>query len=184
MEIENLGGITKRSVDLFFRPDIECAFCCLTVAGIADPGYNRAVGIFGGEESAFLRCHVADDVIENVARDRFVLSISRDLECVEIGDGELRLIVKHLFEMRHVPVAIDRVTMEPTADMIVHSACGHFAQREQSHLQRVFAGFTLGSARVESRQEVERRRSRKLRGISKTAFLRVVTTVKLPVSSI
>jgi hypothetical protein len=74
--------------------------------------------------------------------------------------------------------------MEPTADVIVHSACGHFAQCEQNHLERVFAGFTLGSARVESRQEVECRRSRKLRGISETAFLRVVTTVKLPVSSI
>jgi hypothetical protein len=72
MEIENLGGITKRSVDLFFRPNIECAFLGLRVAAVGARGHNGAVGIFGGKESAFLRCHVAGDVIKNVARDCFV----------------------------------------------------------------------------------------------------------------
>ena len=93
MEIENLGGITKRSVDLFFRPDIEGAFGGFLVTGIADPCYHRAIGIFGGEESAFLRCHVSRYIIKNVARDCFVFLISRDLECVEICDSELCLIV-------------------------------------------------------------------------------------------
>ena len=74
--------------------------------------------------------------------------------------------------------------MEPAADMIVHSARGHFAQREQSHLERMLAGFTLGIARVESRQKIERHGARKLRRISETAFLRVETTVELPISSI
>ena len=69
MEIENLRGITERGIDLFFRPDVECPFGILLWAGIADPGYNGAIGIFGGEKAAFLRCHVASDVIENVARD-------------------------------------------------------------------------------------------------------------------
>src|SRR5207244_10030228 len=82
MEIENLSGIAKRFVDLFFCPNVERAFGGLAVAGIADPGYNRTVGIFGGEETAVLRCHVTADVIENVTRDRLVLLISRDLECV------------------------------------------------------------------------------------------------------
>ena len=68
MEIENLGGITKRSADLFFCPDIEGAFGGFRVTGIVDPAYNATVCIFGGEESAFLRRHVASDVIENVAR--------------------------------------------------------------------------------------------------------------------
>src|SRR5262249_24244441 len=43
MEIENLGGITKRSVDLFFCPDIECAFLCLDMGAVGVRGYNRAV---------------------------------------------------------------------------------------------------------------------------------------------
>ena len=35
MKIENLGGIAQRCVDLLFRPDIECAFGRLRVAGSA-----------------------------------------------------------------------------------------------------------------------------------------------------
>jgi hypothetical protein len=63
MEIENLGGLTERGVDFFFRPDIECAFGRLAVDGIADPGYNGAVGVFGREEATFLLYHVAGDVV-------------------------------------------------------------------------------------------------------------------------
>ena len=76
MEIENLGGIAERGIDLFFRPDVECAFGGLRVAAVSIRGYNGTVGIFGRKKAAFLRCHVAGDVIENVARDRFVLPIS------------------------------------------------------------------------------------------------------------
>jgi hypothetical protein len=118
MEIENLSGITQCRVDFFFRPDIECAFCGLPMAGSSPsprlrqtsrPGYNRAVGIFGGEKSRLRWMSCRGDVIENVARDGFILPILCDLKCVEIGDSELRLIIKHFFEMRHVPVTIDRV---------------------------------------------------------------------------
>ena len=39
---------------------------------VTDRDYrNFTVGIFGGEESAVLRRHVAPDVIENIARDFF-----------------------------------------------------------------------------------------------------------------
>src|SRR6267378_8377063 len=69
MEIENLSGITKRSVDLFFRPDIECALLGLCVAVVVARGYKGAIGVFGGEESAFLRCHVSRYIIKNVACD-------------------------------------------------------------------------------------------------------------------
>jgi hypothetical protein len=47
MKIENLGRISKCVIDLLFRPDVECAFGGLAVAGIADPGYNGAVGVLG-----------------------------------------------------------------------------------------------------------------------------------------
>src|SRR5205823_9848226 len=77
MEIKNLSSIAQRIVDLFFCPDIKGAFGCLPVAGIVDPGYNT-VGIFSREKSAFLRCHVAGGIIENVTRDCFVLPVPRD----------------------------------------------------------------------------------------------------------
>ena len=67
------------------------------------------------------------DVIENVARDGFEMPTRGNLKCVEISDRQLRLIIKHLFEMRHVPVTIDRVTMKAAAEMIVHSTRRHFA---------------------------------------------------------
>src|SRR5437667_3853050 len=54
VKIENLSGIAKRFVDFFFAPDVERAFGGLLVTGITDPGYNWAVGVFGGEEAAFL----------------------------------------------------------------------------------------------------------------------------------
>ena len=139
MKIENLGRISECIIDLFLRPDIECTFGILAVTGVADPGYNWAVRIFGREKSAFLRGHVARDVVENITRNRFHLRVVRDLKRVEIDDGELRLIVKHLFEVRHVPVAIDRVAMKAAAQMIVHAASRHFAKGEEIHFQRVFA---------------------------------------------
>src|SRR5712671_2197171 len=76
---------------------------------------NLAVRIFGGKESAFLRGHVAADVIERIARDLFEDRLAVDLERIEIGGGELGLIVEHFFEMRDVPVSIDGVAVEPAA---------------------------------------------------------------------
>ena len=154
MKIENLGRISECIIDLFLRPDIECTFGILAVTGVADPGYHWAVRIFGREKSAFLRGHVARDVVENITRNRFHLRIARDLKRVEIDDGELRLIVKHLFEVRHVPVTIDRVAMKTATEMIVHSASRHFAQRDQIHFQGVLAVVAFWIARIEACQKI------------------------------
>src|SRR5262249_28273480 len=115
--------------DFFFCPDVERAFSSFPMARICYRGYNGAVCIFGREEPAFFRPHVASDVIEDVARDRFVLFIFCDLERVEVLDSKLRLVVKHFLEMRDEQRSSDGITMKPSADMVVHTACGHFAQR-------------------------------------------------------
>ena len=134
MEVENLSGIAQHVLDLFFCPNVKRAFGGLCVAAVSARGYNGAVCVFGREKAAFLGCHVAADVIENIPRDCFVLPVPRDLKCIEISDRKLRLVVQHLFEVRHVPVTIDGVTMKSAADMIVHSAGGQFAQCEKSHI--------------------------------------------------
>ena len=54
MEIKNLSSIAQRIVDLFFCPDVKGAFLCLHVAAVSARSYNGAVGIFSGEEAAFL----------------------------------------------------------------------------------------------------------------------------------
>src|SRR4030095_10533877 len=84
--------------------------------------------------------------------------------------------------MRHVPVAIHRVTMKSAPDMIVHSARSHFAQRKQSHLEGMLAGFAFWITRVTPYSEIECHRSGEFWGIAEPTFLRVVTTVDLPVS--
>src|SRR5215467_4082038 len=110
--------------------------------------------------------------------------ISCDLECVEIGDSELRLIVKHFLEVRHVPVTIYRVTMKAAADVIVHSAPSHFAQREQRHVESKFAGIALWIACVESCDKIECDRPRKFRRSTESALLRVITAIELFISGI
>ena len=94
----------------------------------------------------------------------FELRILGDLKCVKIGDGELRLIVKHLLEMGYVPVTIDRVTMKTAAQMIVHSARGHLAQRKQRHFERLWRAFPLlPIARIKSGKKIQRHRAREFR---------------------
>src|SRR6266550_195385 len=179
MKIEYLSGVTKRRINLFLSPDIECAFGGPAVAGIADPGYNWAIGIFCGEKSAFLGGHIAGNVVEDIARDRLILSVLCDLKSVEIGGGELCLIVEHFFEMRHVPVTINRVTMKTAADMVVHTAGRHFAQGKEVHLQCVFAGVAFRISRVKSGKKIERHWARKFRRIAETSLLGIVTARNL-----
>src|ERR1700730_346590 len=84
--------------------------------------------------------------------------------------------------MRHVPVTIDRVAMKSAADMIVHSAGGHFAQREEIHFKRVLTVLTLRIAGVEARQKIQCDRPRKFRCGAKPTFARIKTTIELAVS--
>src|SRR5262249_3650693 len=109
-------------------------------------------------------------------------SILSDLKCVEIGARKLRLVVKHLFEMRDVPVAVNGVAMKSTADVIVDSARSHFSQRDEVHLQRVLPALAFGIARVKSGQKIERDGSRKFRRHAKPALARIKTAIELLVS--
>ena len=74
--------------------------------------------------------------------------------------------------------------MKPAADVIVHAARSHFSQREQRHVEGMFAGIALGIAGVESREKIERDWARKFRRITESAFLRVITAVDLTVRGI
>ena len=74
--------------------------------------------------------------------------------------------------------------MKPSADVIVHSACSHFSQREQRHVESVFTGIAFGIACVEARQEIKRDWPRKFWRVTEAAFLRVITAIELTVGSI
>src|SRR5688572_28673203 len=83
---------------------------------------NLAVRVLGGKESAFLRRHVTPDIIKDVSRYFFEKRFACNLKSLEVSHRELRLVIKHFFEMRHVPEGIDRVAVKTTTHMIVHSS--------------------------------------------------------------
>src|SRR5438105_9753938 len=58
--------VAERGVDLFLSPNIENAFAMFGFSL-----FEKTVCVFGGKKSAILGRHVARDVIENVAIDRF-----------------------------------------------------------------------------------------------------------------
>ena len=76
------------------------------------------------------------DVIEDVARHARERGALRDLIGLQVRDGELRLVVQHLLEVRHVPFPIGRVAVKSAAEMIVNAAVGDRHQRLKRHLER------------------------------------------------
>ncbi len=110
--------------DFVLRPDVERA---LRVLGAAVR--EKAVGRPRRRKPAIAMRHLPCHVFEGVPRDRFKIREPRDLPRLGIGHRELRLIVEHFFEMRHVPEFIHRVAVEPAAEVVADSAGGHFAER-------------------------------------------------------
>src|SRR5438067_8491773 len=117
---------------------------------------NRAVRILSRIESALRRSHIALDIIKNVTRGCCEFRIASDLKRVEISARQLRLVVKHLLEMRHVPARVDRIPMKSTADVIVHPTRRHLSQCQQDHFQGVLPGIRIRIACLEPRQKIER----------------------------
>src|SRR6266700_6829254 len=149
---------------------------------MGDPGYNWAVRIFGRIKSAVRRSHVAPDVIKNVTRGCCEFRIASDLKSVEINARQLRLVVKHFLEMRHMPVPVDRIPMKSPADVIVHSTRRHLSQCQQDHFQGVLPGIRIRIARVKARQIIKGDRARKFWRATETALVRMKSSRELLVS--
>src|ERR1700676_3220813 len=71
--------------------------------------------------------------------------------------------------MRNKPVLIDRVAVNPAADLVLHPALCHLAQRDEHHLQRLLV---LG-LRVITHQEIVDTRTRELGSPAKAAGTRI-----------
>ena len=98
-----------------------------------------------------------------------VLAVAGDLEGLQVGDGDLRLVVEHLLEVRDEPAVVHGVAMEAAAELIVHAAAGHLAQGEQHHVER----FLVLGARVVAQQEVMHGDARKLGRAAEAAEARI-----------
>ena len=145
-----------------------------------------AVGVLGGEEPAGGRVgEVALHVGEDVARRVGKLFVTRDLVGFQVGDGELRLVVEHLLEVRDVPARVGRVAVKAAAQMIVDAARRHVTQRGEVHLQRVLAlGRVRPVAGVNAGEQVERDGLRELRGVAEAAVLGVEAAGELLITGV
>jgi hypothetical protein len=68
---------------------------------------------------------VAQDIPDRLLHDAPISRLARHEVRVEVRAGEESLVVEHLLEVGDEPVGVGRVTMEPAADLVVHSAGGH-----------------------------------------------------------
>src|SRR5579863_6176844 len=71
--------------------------------------------------------------------------------------------------MRYEPALVHGVAMEAAAELVVHAAFGHFAQREQHHVER----FLVFGAEMVAQQELKNRRAGKLGSAAESAELAI-----------
>ena len=91
------------------------------------------------------------------------------MEGVHIRAGELRLIVEHLLEVRDVPEGVHRVAVEAAADVVMHSARGHFPEGEQGHRPRLIAILFRRRTRRAAQEEIDDAWLRKFRRTAEAA---------------
>ena len=72
--------------------------------------------------------------------------------------------------MRHTPLAINRISVEASTDMIIHSTCCHLIQCEKSHITCFFFSCCF----VVTEQEIHDNRSRKFGRLPKTTILGLI----------
>ena len=93
------------------------------------------VGVLRRGEPAVVEEQLAEHVLDGALGDRAVPLLARHEPAVEIHRHEQRVVVKHLLEVRHEPVVVDRVAVEAAADDVVHAPRGHRVERRRHHLQ-------------------------------------------------
>ena len=74
-----------------------------------------AVGVLGAEESALGPRHVAQHIIERLARHPRVVGVPGGLKRLDVRRCQQRVVVQHLLEVRHEPPGIHRVACKPPA---------------------------------------------------------------------
>ena len=127
---EDVGVVAKQRVDFLVRARCRTRLPSCAASRRRRRCFRRnAVGVFGRIEAAAGVGHLARDVLQRVLRDFAKNGSPDDLRRFEVREHELRLVVEHLLEVRHAPVAVDRIAMEAAADVIAHAAERHRAQR-------------------------------------------------------
>ena len=162
----------EQRLDLGPLPEVERSF--FLVLGVG--GVGRAVGVLRRVEPAPGRLQIALDVVEDVERRVDEEEIAAQQMGLEQGGDELSLVVEHLLEVRHPPVGVHRVPMQPAAEVVVDAARPHLAQAVERHLERL----AVAGSRVVAQQEPEHRRSRELGRLTEPSLPRIPARSQLP----
>src|SRR5437879_4379968 len=96
---------TKLSVELLRRPHVEAAL------------FAFAVGVEAGVEATIRRRHLALDEGKRFFSDPSKGRFLGQLPGIEIGAGEERVVVEHLFEVRDKPALVDAVAVKAAAGL-------------------------------------------------------------------
>ena len=80
-------------------------------------------------ERAVGRAHLAHEPADDVARDVAERGFAGRARRIGIQRQQRRVVVQHLLEVRDRPLAVDAVTAEAAAELVVNAAVRHFRER-------------------------------------------------------
>ncbi len=120
-----------------------------------------AVGISvqAGREGAAGHGHIAQQMVERRLDHLAVTRIRGDLPGVQVGPGQLRVVVEHLLEVRDQPLRIGRIAGEAAAELVVDAARRHGVERSPRHVQRL----DIAGAHEAAQEVLDGHRGRELR---------------------
>ena len=149
--------------DLVGRPHVELSFDTF------------GVRVLGGVEAAVRMPQIAQDVADRLVQHLPVDRRRCDLRGVQVDPREQRLVIEHLLEVRHEPDAVDGIAREAAAEVVVHPARRHGAERG---LDRGEGGGRV-IALMRAQQQLEAHRLRELRWTAEPAPLVVMLLAQL-----
>ena len=119
----------SRRIELVGGPQVERAFG-LSRRRVRRVLGRHAVGVLGGIEAPVRDAVMSRRTYSSVSSaTQLPEQLAGRLRGFEQREDELRLVVQHLLEVRHAPLAVDRVAVEAAADVVAHAAERHRAQR-------------------------------------------------------
>src|SRR6266481_4040178 len=118
--------------------------------------------------------HVPKNITNNVSRHVRETGLPADKIGVKIQIEQLGVVIEHLFEMRHQPARIGRITGKATSNLIVNSPSRHALTGVENHLDGLLILETRAIAQEKSRMA----RRRKLRRGAPPAMFCIVTLLQ------
>ena len=156
------GFLVQEGGRFFGRPHVVAAFLAFGVR------VSRRV------EAAVRRHHVVQHPVRGLVRDGLEQGLAGREEGLRVQGQQGTIVVQHFFEVRDLPVAIDRIAAETSAQVVVDAALRHARECQRDHEQSVDIGFVAHGAVAPVPQEpVECRRVRELGGTADAAVLAV-----------